>query len=360
MTPVALDLFCGAGGLSRGLAAAGFRIAGAVDSWKPAVDSYRLNFPDHPCHQEDVGHLDADRLSALGLERGLDLVAGGPPCQGFSAQRIGDDLDARNDLVLAFLRVVVMLQAKMFVMENVRGLLGARGRDTMATFMRTAEVEGYVVQSRVLDAADFGLPQHRHRVFLVGRQRDVSASFRFPEPVGRRLISVAEAFLDLPSPAERGFPFPSDPLHVVTPISPLNRRRMELVPPGGGFEDLPTELRADCHKPGAAKIGHRAVYGRLHPDRPAGTITAMFDSFTRGRFGHPSEARNLTLREGARLQGFPDSHRFVGSKREMVKQIGNAIPPPMAEAVAVAVRSALEGLEPDAGHLEALPLFSSR
>ena len=101
MRPVVLDLFCGAGGLTCGLAAAGFRIAGAFDSWEPAVRSYRLNFPEHPCFQEDVGRLDAARLTELGIPESLDLVAGGPPCQGFSIQRIGEDEDSRNDLILA-------------------------------------------------------------------------------------------------------------------------------------------------------------------------------------------------------------------------------------------------------------------
>lgn len=358
MTPTAIDLFCGAGGLSLGLEEAGFRIAGAFDAWSPAVRSYRLNFPGHPCFMEDVDQLDAARLSVLGMPNEPDLVAGGPPCQGFSAQRIGGDDDQRNDLVLSFLRVATTLRSRMFVMENVTGLLGARGRATLARFMAIAEASGYVVRTSVLDAADFGLPQHRQRVFVVGRRRDVQGSFTFPQNIRSCPMTVAEALSDLAPPAEEGATEPVDPLHVITPLSALNRRRIEMVPPGGGFEDLPIELRANCHKAGAARIGHRAVYGRLHPDRPAGTITAMFDSFTRGRFGHPVEPRNLTLREGARLQGFPDGHRFVGTKREMVKQIGNAVPPPMARAIAVAVRAALDGKPSMTERLEELPLLA--
>lgn len=355
MKPVALDLFCGAGGLSLGLESAGFSIAAAFDSWAPAVRSYRQNFPDHPCFMEDVATLSAERLAELGLPAEVDLVAGGPPCQGFSIQRIGDDEDARNNLVLDLVRVAAALRAKVFFLENVTGLLGARGRPVLKQLVELAEASGYRVETKVLNAADFGLPQIRKRVFVVGQRRDVLAGFFFPQPLVTRHQTVAEALAGLPSPAETGSHMPSDPLHVVTPLSPLNRRRIEIVPPGGGFEDLPPELRSNCHKAGAERIGHRAVYGRLHPDKPAGTITAMFDSFTRGRFGHPTEPRNLTLREGARLQGFPDDHAFFGTKREITKQIGNAIPPPLAKAVACSLLYALEGSAPCLGEVSALP-----
>ncbi len=127
MKPVALDLFCGAGGLSLGLQSAGFSIAGAFDAWEPAVRSYRQNFPHHPCFMTDVATLSAKRLAELGLPAEVDLVAGGPPCQGFSIQRIGDDEDARNGLVLELVRVAAALRSKMFLLENVTGLLGREG-----------------------------------------------------------------------------------------------------------------------------------------------------------------------------------------------------------------------------------------
>ncbi len=341
MKPTAIDLFCGAGGLTHGLVSGGFNVLAAFDNWAPAVRSYRLNFPDHPCLSDDVANLNAKRLAALGL-MDVDLVAGGPPCQGFSAQRIGADEDHRNELVHAFGQVVINARARMFVMENVKGLLGGRGRATASRFIAEMEAAGYQVTHRVLDAADYGVPQNRLRVFFVGRRREAAGSFTFPVPtaVGRR--TAGEALADLPEPPADLVPLPGDPLHRRSRLSELNQRRISLIPPGGGFEDLPVDLRANCHKNGAARIGHRAVYGRLHPDRPAGTITARFDSFTRGRFGHPVEPRNLTLREGARLQSFPDDHRFVGTQEEIAAQIGNAIPPLLAEAVAKAAYEALE------------------
>lgn len=358
MRPTALDLFCGAGGLTRGLVDAGFDVLAAFDKWAPAVRSYRLNFPEHPCLQDDVASIDAERLTALGL-MDVDLVAGGPPCQGFSAQRIGVDEDDRNELVHAFGQVVVKARARMFVMENVRGLLGGRGRATASRFVTDMEAAGYEVIHRVLDSADYGVPQNRLRVFFVGRRREATGRFTFPEPTVVRPKTVAEALADLPEPPIDLTPWAEDALHRRSRLSELNQRRIALIPPGGGFEDLPVDLRADCHKNGAARIGHRAVYGRLHPDRPAGTITARFDSFTRGRFGHPVEPRNLTLREGARLQSFPDDHRFMGTQEEVAAQIGNAIPPLLAAAVARSGRQALGNSAAAYKAIPFLPLFAA-
>jgi DNA (cytosine-5)-methyltransferase 1 len=336
--PTALDLFCGAGGLSAGLIRAGFNVLGAVDTWDPALRSYRANFPDHPVWQNDVSTLDRASLNRKNLPAEIDLVAGGPPCQGFSIQRIGADEDSRNDLVLAFGRVVIAARAKAFIMENVPGLLGTRGKALAAHFTRTMIAAGYDVRSTILNAADYGVPQIRRRVFFVGWRRDLQGAFVFPSsPCAGQHVSVIDVIGNLPPPPENFSAPLHDPLHRRIRLSDLNIRRLSLIPPGGGFEDLPVELRVNCHRGGASQIGHRAVYGRLHADRPAGTITGRFDSFTRGRFAHPLENRNITLREGARLQGFDDKHVFLGTQEEIAAQIGNAIPPPLAQTVALSV-----------------------
>ncbi|MEL7739068.1 DNA cytosine methyltransferase [Citromicrobium bathyomarinum] len=332
MTFTALDLFCGAGGLSRGLADAGLSVVGAVDSWEPAIRSYRENF-EHQVWQADVGKLNAAELSKMGLAGPIDLVVGGPPCQGFSIQRIGADTDGRNDLIGSFARTVISLHPKLFIMENVPGLLGHRGREHLRRFEALLAHAGYETTQRILDASDFGVPQMRKRVFVVGWPKSIGVRFEYPEPISSDPRTVRDAIGDLTEPPHDFKPMPGDRLHRRMKLSEVNLRRLKHIPPGGGFEDLPVELRVDCHKAGAARIGHRNVYGRLAFDRPASTITARFDSFTRGRFAHPEQDRNITLREGARLQGFPDSHAFLGTQEEVAALIGNSVPPPLGKAM---------------------------
>lgn len=349
-----LDLFCGCGGLTLGLQQAGFDIALALDKWDRALESYRLNF-SHPAHCRDLATLEPSEIEGLlGLK--VDVIVGGPPCQGFSVQRIGGDFDPRNNLVLKFGELITGLRPSMFLMENVPGLLGKRGRNLFDQFCVEMRSGGYDLNFKIINAADFGVPQVRRRVLVVGWLRGLFAKYQFPEPIFTQLDyrTTRSAIEDLPelSPGVNN----SDPLHFLTRLSPLNQKRIELIPPGGGFQDLPLDLRAKCHAPGAERVGHRGVYGRLHPDEPSGTITARFDSFTRGRFGHPWIPRNLTLREGARLQTFPDEFQFVGSQEEIAAQIGNAVPPLLAHRIGSSILSHLESL----GKVPAEKLFFSK
>jgi DNA (cytosine-5)-methyltransferase 1 len=335
MRLTAIDLFAGAGGLSLGLVRAGFDVKVAVDSWQLAVDTYTKNF-QHPAICMDLSGLSGEKLlKYAGVSSAdLDLLAGGPPCQGFSLQRIGPDTDKRNQLVLDFARLITEAKPRVFLMENVTGLLGHRGKELFSEFRTVLDRGGYITAYKVVNAADFGVPQNRRRVLVLGwRHEDSSLTLPLPAR-GVRHLTVMGAIGDLATPVPAGVSTTGDPLHTESRLSDLNRRRIELIPPGGGFEDLPMELRVACHRVGAAKIGHRGVYGRLHPDEPSATITARFDSFTRGRFGHPYQNRNLTLREGARLQSFPDDFIFLGNREEIAAQIGNAVPPVLAEAVA--------------------------
>lgn len=341
MTLKAIDLFSGAGGLSLGLESAGFDVLLAVDSWGIAVDSYTKNF-GHAALCADLSQLSTDQiLEAAGISSGqADLVVGGPPCQGFSVQRIGHDEDDRNQLVLRFGEIVTEARPRAFMMENVAGLLGRRGKSLAQVFVSRLESAGYKVSLGLVNALDYGVPQNRRRVVILGHRLD-SPAFDIADVRTSPSMTVRDAIGDLPAAAAPGSKYASDMLHIESRLSDLNRTRISLIPPGGGFEDLPLELRAACHRNGASVVGHRGVYGRLHPDQPAGTITARFDSFTRGRFGHPLEARNLTLREGARLQTFPDEFLFLGNREEVAAQIGNAVPPRMAEAFAAMILSRL-------------------
>ena len=358
MTFRALDLFSGAGGLSIGLRNSGFQVVAAIDNWKPAANSYKANF-GHPHYLEDVKIVDSEWLKERGIGTPFDVVVGGPPCQGFSVQRIGEDSDIRNLLVFDFARLMTELRPRMFLMENVPGLLGKRGIAVARAFEDQLRSAGYLVMHKVLNAVDYGVPQRRRRVFFVGWEATANMSFSFPKPLRaeRNYRTVREAFAGLPSPPGDHRPSPADALHRRMRLSSKNLERLAMIPPGGGFESLPLEMRVDCHRDGPDRIGHRNVYGRLDPDRPSGTITARFDSFTRGRFAHPWEHRNISLREGARLQGFPDAHTFLGTQEEIAAQIGNAVPPPLAEAICRSLFDSLSGAVTPADQLP-LPLNS--
>lgn len=339
--PRALDLFCGAGGLSLGLVQAGVDVLAGIDAWPTAIDTYRRNF-EHSGILANIAE-----LTTADLRRHLDdplddltVVAGGPPCQGFSIQRIGHDHDVRNRLILEFGRLATSLAPQYIVMENVLGLTGGRGLSVLNQLREDLRGSGYISDVVVVNALDYGVPQNRRRVLVLARQPNAPELKVGPRRPGT-MRTVWDSIGDLPAPAAPGSVEADDPLHVESRLSNLNRYRLQHIPPGGGFEDLPLELRVDCHKGGAARIGHRGVYGRLDADQPAGTITARFDSFTRGRFAHPFEHRNVTLREGARLQGFPDTFRFTGNREEVAALIGNAIPPPLARRIGDALMRAV-------------------
>jgi len=339
-----MDLFCGAGGFSKGLIDAGFKVAAAVDNWPVALATHRANF-NHAVYEADIAKLSAVKLAKLAnvTKGGLDLLVGGPPCQGFSVQRIGEDADHRNHLVLEYARFVAELQPRLFLMENVPGLLGKRGHVLIEAFLKKLARAGYTMDHRIINAAEYGVPQVRKRVVFAGWLKGQPA-YNFPSVLFERssFRSVAEAFAGLPEPPLDLTPHPNDRLHRRTKLSPLNQRRIEAIPPGGGMQDLPDSMKVACHLVGADKIGHRYVYGRLAPDAPASTITARFDSFTRGKFGHPTVPRNITLREGARLQSFPDDFSFQGTQEEVAAQIGNAVPPLVSKMLATAAYDYLQ------------------
>jgi len=324
-----IDCFAGAGGMSLGLKDAGFDPVGAFDLDPMSVATYNRNIKD--CAFD----ADVHRITGQSLLRrakiksgNLDLLAGGPPCQGFSRQRRGPDTDSRNDLVFEFLRLTKECRPRAFLMENVSAITAGRGRDILRRLVEGFEALGYTLNQRVLDAADYSVPQHRRRLFIVGFRRDVGASFSFPTPSGRRR-TVRHAIADLPDPSSSH----AIPNHEADNISELNRVRISHVPEGGGRDDIPVELRLPCHAVSTEKAGHRGVYGRLSWDKPAGTITTKCNSFTRGRFAHPRRDGNITMREAARLQSFPDTFIFAGAKVQVAHQVGNAVPPPLSRAI---------------------------
>lgn len=342
-----IDSFCGAGGLCLGLIKAGFDILYSFDIEAKAIATIKANpkyFKNHKAETRDIYDIEpSEFLNSLNLKPGeLDLLAGGPPCQGFSVQRIGGDLDERNHLVEEYINKVIAIRPKMFILENVPGIEGKRGKDILSRALAKVEESGYFIHEKILDAQDYGVPQRRRRVVIIGERKDhESPLFEYPEPQEYK-ITVREMIAHLPEPPEDGSEHPNFSLHRRDRLSAKNIARLQALKPGQGRDFLPFELLADCHKVSSNVIGHRNVYGRMPWDDVSPTITARFDSFTRGMFGHPEQNRSISLREGAMLQTFPVDFVFVGNKVEVARQIGNAVPVAMAMAVGLQIIKCLD------------------
>lgn len=331
-----IDSFCGAGGLGLGLKRAGLDVMFSFDIDPICISTIKKNskYFQHEARTADIADmLDGKLLEMSGLKRGeLFLLAGGPPCQGFSVQRRGSDTDERNDLVLKYGKLIDELYPMYFVMENVTGLAGKRGKTILQQLMDSVEEIGYHVHVKLLDAQDYGVPQRRKRYILVGERKDLGSHYVYPEPTGI-CRTVRDAIAHLPAPPENGTDHPQYSLHRRDRLSAKNLERIRAIKEGQGRDDLPQELLAQCHKLDSSVIGFRNVYGRMAWDEVAPTITARFDSFTRGKFGHPVQDRSISLREGALLQTFPADFEFTGNKVDVARQIGNAVPPVMAEHI---------------------------
>jgi len=345
--PLVASFFSGCGGLDLGFERAGFEVAVAGDEWAPAAETYRRNFPDVEFVERDVRDLDAADVRAAVAAAGhdpaaVDVVIGGPPCQGFSRlnnERIELDemeKDERNTLFEEFLRLVDVLDPQVVLMENVRDLINREtsdGRYVKDLIVSEFARHGYDCEYEVLEAERYGVPQKRRRLFFIGTNRDVPIRFPTPthaegawETAGEALAGVDD---DLPNMR-----------YADTSEDVLERIRH--VPPGGYYRDLPDRLktkkyRCDCEDTDACPHEPQIVkrYGtylrRLDPDEPALTVS-------NNPFIHPTEDRYLTPREMARLQTFPDRFAFAGTKTEVMKQIGNAVPARLAEALADRIR----------------------
>lgn len=336
-----IDCFCGAGGLSLGFEKSGFEVVYAFDFAEDTIKTYKNNPQYHhgPAFVRDIHNVSKESIEAdLGHEIGqIDVVIGGPPCQGFSVQRRGDNEDPRNELVLEYVRLLKEIKPQIFIMENVGGILSERGKPFVKALFDNMTEAGYSIQQRKLTASNYGVPQDRTRVIIVGELTNGGdPTFAYPIPDDGVKKTVRDAIADLIDKNETDLPN-----HRSDKLSPINLKRIQAITEGQGHDSLPEELQLDCHKKNSSHR-HLDTYGRMAWDQPAPTITARFDSFSRGRFGHPVLDRTITLREGARLQTFPDDFEFLGTKVEVAKQIGNAVPPVLAERIAKQVLKSLE------------------
>ncbi len=273
-----VECFAGAGGMSLGLSEAGLDLRAAFDIDPWAVETYRSNISDH-CSVRDIRKLTGPKLlKELGL-RELDVLSGGPPCQGFSKQKRGAHLneDGRNDLVKEYARLIDEVGPKAFIFENVQIFGQKRGRELIEYVQE--RLMNYDIHRFFVYASDFGLAQRRGRFLMIGIRRDFSDLV----PVlghAERAITVRDAIGDMPPPPDDCSEHPSFPNHIKCRITPLNEERFRHVPQGGGWADIPASLRLNCHNGiDTSKGGWPDVYGRLEWDGTAPTITAGFDSF---------------------------------------------------------------------------------
>lgn len=317
-----IELFAGGGGLALGLERAGFEPALVTDSDKAACDTLRLNRPGWPVLEADIRRIDFTPLRGS-----VDLVAGGIPCQPFStAGRGGGIRDTRGGMFFELIRAAAETQARAVLIENVRGLIGHDGGRALLAIQAALEVEGYqVAPPQLLNSADYGVAQLRERLFIVAARQGVE-QFEWPQPQGRR-YSLRDALFagelypdDVPPSAGERYPA-------------AKAQVLALVPPGGSWRSLPPDTQRRYMGRGYFSSGGRTTTARrLDWDSPCLTLTCS-PSQKKTERCHPSETRPLTIRESARVQSFPDSWQFCGSQAAQYRQIGNAIPVQLAEAI---------------------------
>ena len=363
-----IDLFCGAGGLSEGFEDAYFKIVAGNDIDKNMIASFKLNHPEAKSISGDISKIDVDELlNSIGkTKEEIVLVIGGPPCQGFSTVGDRKEDDPRNRLFYEFIRLVREIKPKMFVMENVTGILTMKKGEVKKTIKKEFEALGYKVNIKILNAEDYGVPQKRRRVFFVGNL--FGKDFDFPKPThgnaqksGQKVLvdlklkpfnTVWGAIGDLPDLefGEEIKNYNKEPQtefqkflrngetelrdHKAPNHSKIIIERMKHIGQGQNHSNLPESLKLSS--------GYSNIYGRLIAKEPSDTITGNCGCISApGRFIHPFKSRAITVREGARLQSFRDSKKFLGSQNIKYKQVGNAVSPLLAKALAIKIKEFL-------------------
>lgn len=334
-----IDLFCGCGGLSKGFEMAGFEPVLAIDFWKDAIDTYNFNHKKNVGICEDVSKLDEKSLEKIMNENKIVGIIGGPPCQGYSTVGKRDVTDERNYLYLQYCRIVEKIKPEFFVLENVKGLLTLDNGKFKEDIINKFSKLGYDVEYKLLNAADYGVPQNRNRVFFVGIK---NRKFVFPE-INQKRISTYEAISDL---SEYELKYSKEPQSLYqrnmrknniklynnefTEHTEQTRNIIDMIPDGGKITDLPREYW-EIRK-------YNKAFQRMNSMLQSNTI----DTGHRNYF-HYEKNRIPTVRESARIQSFPDDFVFKGSKTSQYKQVGNAVPPLLAYAIAEAIKTQIGG-----------------
>ena len=324
---VAVDLFCGAGGLTRGLLDAGIKVKKGYDLDKKSAETYEKN-NNIPFYERNVSDINGKELkSDLDIKNNYFLLAGCAPCQPFSLINKREiDGDDRRILLLQFGRLIKEAKPDFIFMENVPGLMKGKGKDIFKAFIKILDEEKYKYDFNVLDARDYGVPQKRKRLVLLASKH---GEIKIPVPeFGPRsrnkipYITVRGAIekydkimVGKDSPIQN---------HEARRLSETNQIRLKFIKKNGGSRsDLPENLVLECHKD---YKGHGDVYGRMKWEEPAPTLTCKCTSISNGRFAHPSQDRGISVREAAAIQTFDDDYVFYGPIGQTTKMVGNAVP----------------------------------
>lgn len=332
---IAIELFAGAGGLALGIEKAGFKTIGLIEFEKTASNTLKHNRPNWRVINEDIVNISNLNLNDyFNIKSGeLSLLSGGAPCQAFSyaGKRLGLD-DARGMLFYHYAKFLEKLQPKMFLFENVKGLLTHNKGCTYKVIVDIFKSKGYIIYQKILNAWDYGVAQKRERLIVIGIRNDLinSINFEFPTPHKYKPI-LKDILLDCPHSEGAQY-------------SDYKRKIFELVPPGGCWRDIPVEIAKEYMKSCWYMEGGRTgILRRLSLNEPSLTILTSPSQKQTDRC-HPLEARPFTIRENARCQGFPDNWEFCGNISQQYRQIGNAVPVNLAYEVGVKIREALENL----------------
>jgi len=296
---------------------AGGKVLLAVEWDDNAVETYRLNFPDTPIYHGDIAELTVEEcLSRTGLQPGeLDILDGSPPCQGFSTAGKRQFHDSRNQLFREYVRLLRGLQPKVFIMENVSGMVKGKMKLIFAEILTELKASGYQVKARLMNAMYYGVPQSRQRMIFVGVRNDLGIEPSHPKPQTR--------------PVTFGTIMQTG---IQSDLDDCDLQRWHIIPQGGNFMDLPKCLRT------TAKFSN--AFRKLATDQPAFTLQKN-DNFSTGAFLHPTEPRHITLTEKARIASYPDTFLWSGNAREVTGCIGNSVPPLFMKAIAEHVRDSI-------------------
>lgn len=360
MSVSVVSLFSGGGGLDLGFKNAGYDILWAIDNNQVAVNSYKANIGDHIICA-DINDIDAKKIPHA------DVVIGGPPCQSFSLAGNRNTEDARGQLVWQYIKIISEVLPKAFVFENVPGLLSAKnskGEKIVLLLQDAFKKIGYEVSMKVLNAADYGIPQRRKRVVIVGLKGQKQFSFppRTHNETGenglKKYVSVEEALGDLPDATDSEN---SSTKYIYSPkteyqrkmrgtentvteqympqMSNLDKYIISHVKPGGNYMDIPSDVKSERIRRLQREGGHTTCYGRLMPNKPSYTINTYFNRPNVGCNIHYEKDRLITVREALRLQSFPDSYKIASTSKQGRNMIvGNAVPPLLAEVIANALK----------------------